>query len=118
MIEVKTGNLEKVGDVIDEALGAGANNISGLQFRLKDESAVAAEALREAVKKAKAKADAIATALGVGIVRVMKVEEGGPVIVPVMERSLAMSDAARAETPVEAGTIEVQATVTLTVEIQ
>ena len=118
-VEVTTSDLPKVGDLIDGAVASGANNIQALRFELKDDAAVAAHALAEAAKKARTKADAIAEALHLQVVRVISVEEGGPVVVPVQERSFAMAKAeAPAPTPVEAGTIEVQATVTLTVEIR
>lgn len=119
-VEVRTGELPKVGDLIDAAISSGANNIQALRFELKDDAAVAARALAEAAKKAREKADAIAAALQLNIVRVVSVEEGGPVVIPVRERTFAMAkaEASAAPTPVEAGNIEVQATVTLTVEIR
>jgi uncharacterized protein len=118
-VEVRTTDLPKVGDLIDAAVGAGANNIQALRFELKDDAAVAARALAEAAKKARAKADAIAAALQLQVVRILSVEEGGPVVIPVQERTFAMARAEAAPpTPVEAGTIEVQASITLTVEVR
>jgi uncharacterized protein YggE len=116
-VEVKTGDLTQVGKVIDAATQSGANNIQSLQFTLKDEQAVRAQALREASLKAKAKAEAIASAMNLRIARVLRVEEGGQVRPIQMYAKAEMAQAASAPTPIEAGTIEVQATVTLTVEI-
>lgn len=62
---LETTRLERVGDFIDIALGAGANRMEGVSFRVSDPSAPQAEALREAVTRARASAEAIAAALGV-----------------------------------------------------
>ena len=119
VVEVKTGDLSQVGKLIDIATQSGANTVQSLRFTLKDEQPVLAQALRQAAVKARAKADALASALGVKIVRVLQVDEGGQPIRPVFAEAMAMraSDSAAPPTPVEPGTIEVRATVTLAVEI-
>ena len=118
VIQVKTNELTQVGKIIDTAAQSSANRIQSLQFTLKDEQAVYIQALREAVAKARAKAEAIASALGLKIVRVLSVEEGGPLSRPVYAEGMqTRAAAAPVQTPVEPGTIEVRATVTLTVEI-
>ncbi|HKG21924.1 MAG TPA: SIMPL domain-containing protein [Blastocatellia bacterium] len=117
VVQVKTGDLAQVGAVIDTATQAGANNIQSLQFMLKDDQAVRAQALREAALKAKAKADALASALGLRIVRVLHVEESGAATPPIYAREMAMQAKADVATPVESGNIEVRASVSLTVEI-
>ena len=77
-----------------------------------------AQALREAATKAKAKTEAIAAAAGSEDFRVLFAEEGGPVVRPVFAAmEMAQAKAADVQTPVEPGTIEVRATVTLTVEV-
>jgi len=116
ILQVTTGDLLAVGKVVDAATGSGANSIRRLHFTLKDEQQYRAEALRQAANKAKSNAEAIATALGLKIVRILQVEEGGSGEVhPV--REMAMAAAMRAPTPIEAGTIEVHARVSLTAEV-
>jgi uncharacterized protein YggE len=116
IVQVKTNDLAQVGRIIDAATQSGANTIHRLEFALKDEQAVQSQALSEAAAKAKAKAQAIASALGLKITRVLFVEESGPQILPrVYGETRAM--AAAVQTPVEPGTIDVRATVTLTVEV-
>lgn len=119
VVEVKTGDLAQVGKLIDAATQSGANTVQSLRFTLKDAQAVLSQALREAAAKARAKADALASALGVKIIRVLHVDEAGQPIRPVYAEAMSMRAgvAAAPPTPVEAGTIEVQASVTLTVEI-
>ena len=118
IVQVKTSDLKQVGTIIDTAYATGANNINSLQFNLKNDEAVRAQALREAATKAKAKTEAIASALGLKIIRVLFAEESGPVVRPLYAAmEMAQAKAADASTPVEPGTIEVRATVTLTVEV-
>jgi uncharacterized protein YggE len=118
VVQVKTTNLDQVGKVIDLATGSGANTIQALRFTLKDEAAARAQALRDASIKARSKAEAIAAALGLKIQRILRVEEGGPTTRP-MEygAELQVLRAQAPSTPIEAGSIDVRATVTVTVEI-
>jgi uncharacterized protein YggE len=83
---------------------------------LKDEQAARTQALREAALKARAKADALASALGLKIQRVLFVEESAQ-SAPIPIYARAAMEASVAQTPVEPGTIDVRATVTLTVEV-
>jgi uncharacterized protein YggE len=108
-------DIDKVGEAIDGALGAGATSIDQIGFRIADQTAAEASAREAAVKDARLKADTYAAAAGVSIVGVGAILEGGGGPVPYpgpMERmALAAKDAA---TPVEAGENEVVASVTIT----
>jgi len=119
IVQVKTSNLAQVGKVIDLATESGANTIQSLRFTLKDETAARAQALREASTKARLKAEAIASALGLKIQRVLHVEEGGSIIRPVEYAAEmgAMRAAVAAPTPIESGSLDVRASVTLTIEV-
>lgn len=115
IVRVTLDDLTKVGNVIDTATQGGSNRIQNLRFMLKDEAPVKAQALREAALKARASANALAGALGLNVVRVLSVAEGGSAIVPVRDVAFARQEAA--STPIEPGTIEVTASVVLTVEV-
>jgi uncharacterized protein len=116
IVQIKTGDLDNLGKLIDAVTQSGANTIQGLQFTLKDESSVQAQALREAAAKARVKVEAMAASLGLKVVRIISVEESQPAVVrPVM---MARAEAAAVATPVSPGTIEVHATVILTAEVQ
>jgi len=119
VVQVQLDDLGRIGDVIDAATHAGANRIQGIQFTLRDQDAVRAEALREAATRARAEAEVLAQALGLRILRVLSVEESSPGIVPVRTQLTMARASAGAEvaTPVEAGTLDVSAIVTLTVEV-
>ena len=119
VVQVTLDDLAKIGTVIDSATLAGANHVQGIQFTLRDQDAVRAEALRQAATRARAEADMLAAALGLKVVRVLSVEENSPRLVPVrayMGAPRAVVSTAMA-TPVEAGTLDVTADVVLTVEV-
>jgi uncharacterized protein YggE len=118
VVQVQLDELAKIGSVIDSATQSGANRIQGIQFTLRDQDALRAEALREAARRAHAEADVLASALGLKIVRVLTVEEVSPRAMPVRTYiATARSAAAEVATPVEAGTLDITADVTLTVEV-
>ena len=120
VLHIKTGALDNVGKLIDAAMQSGANTIQRLLFTLKDEHSAQLQALRLASIKAKAKAEEMANALGLKIVKVLSVTEGERGVRPIMmpqPRVTQMEAAAAAPTPVEAGTIEVRSSVSLTAEV-
>jgi uncharacterized protein YggE len=118
IVQATIDNLDTVGKVIDVATRSGANEIRNIQFTLRDEQAVRAEALRDAARRAKANAEAMATALGLKVTRILAVMEADrPPIRPMPAVAAMRMAEAAPPTPVEAGTIEVRAAVTLTAEV-
>jgi len=115
-VRITINDLTKVGTVIDAGTKAGANRVQSLQFTLQDDRPVKAQALREAAQQAREKSNALAGALGLEVVRILNVTESGPTMIPV--RDMAYARAEMASTPIEPGTIEIKATVTLTVEVK
>ena len=63
-VSVRTKDMGKIGDLLDAAISAGANNVQGVRFDVEDKRALRQKALALAVKKAEGKAQAIAEALG------------------------------------------------------
>jgi uncharacterized protein YggE len=118
IVQVTLDDLTKISNVIDAAAQAGANNVRGISFTLRDQDSAHADALRKAAAKARADAEVLAAAFGLKIVRVLNVEETGARFVPVM-RSMSTASAAAAEvaTPVESGTLDISASLVLTVEV-
>jgi uncharacterized protein YggE len=113
-----TGPVAQVGDTIDIALKAGANRVHHINFTLKDEQAAGAEALRAAVDNARSRAGTLADALGVTIGRVVSATTGQEPVVRPFVATMPYAAEARASTPIQPGTVEVRATVTLTFEIE
>src|SRR6516165_6642779 len=119
VVQVTLDELGKIGAVIDAATQSGANHVQGIQFTLRDQDAVRAEALREAALRARAEADVLAAALGLRVLRVLSVEENSPRVTPLLYGGAprAMAGGAVPATPVEVGTLDVTADVTLSVEV-
>lgn len=117
-VHVRTENLAAVGKVIDSVTKSGANEIQRVQFTLHDDQPVRAQALRQAAQQARASGDVLASALGLHVVRVMSVDTSQPASVRPFEMPLmARAAAAAVTTPVEPGTVDVHATVVLTLEV-
>lgn len=120
-VTVTVNDVAKTGQVIDTALKSGATDVNGLSFGLKDAKSVRNTALQMAVQDARSKADAIAAALGVKIVGIQNVKEDGGNFAryEVANARLAKLDGgAAADTPVSAGTVEVNADVYIDFQIQ
>jgi uncharacterized protein len=118
VVQVTLDDLTRLSDVIDTATQAGANTVRGIAFTLRDQDAVHAEALRKAVARARADVDVLAQALGLKVVRVLSVEEsGGGRFVPMMRSMAANAASADVATPVESGTLDISASVMLSVEV-
>jgi uncharacterized protein YggE len=75
MANVIVRDLDKVGDVLDAVVEAGANNIWGISFDLEDPSAAQAEARADAIADAGARAEALAELSGVKLGPVMSISE-------------------------------------------
>lgn len=63
-VRVEVRQLDQLGKIIDAALGAGANDVAGVNFYLANPSAVRRDALAAAMSDARLAAEAIAKAAG------------------------------------------------------
>lgn len=105
-------DLARAGSVIDAAVAAGANGVYGPSLSRGDQASLYRQALRAAVENARASAQALASAAGLSLGRVTAIVEGGGAPQPL---PYAAADKAMAEsTPIEPGTQEVSATVSVT----
>jgi uncharacterized protein YggE len=115
-VEVTTSDLAGLGKLIDVVVAGGANRIQGVQFTVKNEAPARAQALGEAVRQARANAEAMAAAMRLQLGIVLSLEQGSPQVVRPVVRQFAAA-AVAAPTAIEPGTVEVRATVTLTMEV-
>lgn len=115
-IDVRVDAIDRVGELLELAVGTGATSVGGIRFDLKDRGKLEREALRLAVSDARARADAAAAGAGRTIDRVMRIEEHGISSPPIMmSRATFSKEAAQADSPpISAGQIELRAQVTLT----
>ena len=112
-VSIRIENLSLVGAVIDAGLKAGANQLEGVQFGLRNELPSREEALKQAVLEARSKAQVMADALRVNLVEVLEATEGGISIVPLTEATVGQRLAVSADTPISPGQIQVHANVTI-----
>ena len=103
--------IAKAGAVVDAAVGAGANGVSGPSLSRSDADAQYREALKRAVADAKEKAQALASAGGLTLGGVRTIVEGSGVTP--MPMAAAKSDLSSG-VAIEPGTQEIDATVTVT----
>lgn len=114
---VTVDELSLLGKIIDAATKSGANNIARISFTLKDDTAVRASALREAAIRARTNAEVIAKALNLQTVGVLQAEPSEvPSIRPLAMPMNAVSMRQAPATPIESGSLEVHAVVTVTLE--
>jgi len=101
--------IAKAGGLVDAAVTAGAGTVSGPSLDTADQSSLYQQALAKAVGDAKAKAKALADAAGLTLGSPKSIAEGSsPTPMP-----MPYAKAADASTPVEAGTQETDAMVTV-----
>jgi uncharacterized protein len=101
-VVVKIRAIEKVADILDLMIAAGANNVWDLEFLVSDPSKALDEARRSAIADARHKAELYANAAGVELGPVISVNEQSNVAPgPIQLRGMAM--AADKAPPIEAG---------------
>ena len=115
VVEVTVRDLDRVGDVVDGALGAGATSMDGLSFRVADPAPAEREARIRAMAAApRASADVLAEAAGLAIVWACrrcasKVTRRRPPTPRYKAERMALA-AADVGTPVETGSMEIAVT--------
>jgi uncharacterized protein YggE len=110
-VSVRVENLSLVGAVIDAGLKAGANQVEGVRFGLRNDLPAREEALKRAVQEARSKASVMAEALRVNLGEVLEASEAGVSVTPFAEAGVAQLRAAAADTPVSPGQVQIQANV-------
>jgi uncharacterized protein YggE len=114
-VVVRVDDLGAVGPVVDAAVSAGANRVTGIQFELAEPESAYHEALRLAIAKARAEAEVVAAALDESLGPPISVSTGGFHVPQPMMRDVALRAAeAMPAPPVEPGEMEVRASVSIT----
>lgn len=117
---VKMRDTDKVGDVLDAATQAGANNIYSIQFTFEDPSALREQARAAAMTEARSKAEALAQLGGVGLGQPRQISESfvEPWSVYAEKAYAPAPSADVTTTPVSAGQVEVTVQVQVTYDIR
>jgi uncharacterized protein len=101
--------LANAGKIVDAAVAAGANGVTGPSLDVSDQDALYRDALHKAVDDAKLKAQSLADAAGLSLGGAVTITEGGSSSpMPITDKMSAVG------TPIEAGTQQIQASVTVT----
>lgn len=121
-IQVKTQKLFLADKMIGAAVEGGANQIEQLNFNINNPQAYRAEVIHLATQNALSDAQALANAAAVRLVRVLSLSMDQWQQQPRLSHFSLMAKAGEAnqggvETPLEAGNVELQATVYMTFEI-
>ncbi|MGY3531339.1 MULTISPECIES: SIMPL domain-containing protein [Bradyrhizobium] len=111
-VTIKLRDVSKVAGVIDVLVGAGANDIGGLNFSVSQASKLLDEARERAIADARRKAEIYAKAAGVTLGAPLNIAEVGSAPVPMFRAKMATAGFA-APTPVAQGeeTLTVNVTV-------
>jgi uncharacterized protein YggE len=109
-VSVTVRKIAAAGDVVDAAVGAGANQVYGPELVASDQDSAYRKALAAAVAKARDKAELLAGSAGARLGRITAVAEGDATPQPVFAASAARDSAVK----IEPGTQTVDATVTVT----
>ena len=115
---VKTHQTDTVGRIIDQALAAGANRMESIDFTLVKQTAYCGVLIARAAVNAKQQAQALASSLGV---KLGKIKSASPTCGRVPRYGFTMMGAKAqgpAKTPIEAGQIELKATVNIVFRIE
>jgi hypothetical protein len=113
VITVSVYELTTVGQVIDAAVKAGANEVQGIAFILTEDQAqeLKLTALKNAGEDAQTKASTLAASLGVEIVGILKIVEGSTYY-PLYRTEV--KDIQNAYTPIIPGDVQISATIQVT----
>lgn len=118
-LEVKIRDMEKIGDIIQGATDAGANEVGDLQFTIDNQDELKKQARGQAIEKAKNKAEELASQLGVRLVRIVNFSESG--VIPYyygLEKAAGIGGGEEAPAPaIETGENKIEITVSITYEI-
>lgn len=119
-VNVKFRDLKRTGAILDALVAEGANQINGPNLTIDKPEAALDEARTKAIANGRARADLYARALGMRVVRLISVSEGGgynvpppmPMVAQMAERS------ADASSKIDPGTQQLQVNVSMSFELQ
>jgi uncharacterized protein YggE len=117
MVMVTIRNLNQVGQVLDQAIQAGANNIANVSFDFSDPAKLQLQALDQAMADAQNRADQLAKSSGVQRGEVLSMSE---VIssVPIPRPGIMAAQVESAGVPIQPGSSEIHAQVQVVYAIQ
>jgi len=119
-VNVKFRDLKRTGSILDALVAEGANQINGPNLTVDKPDTALDEARTKAIANGRARADLYARALGMRVVRLISVSEGGGYNVPPPMPMVAMmaERGAAADSKIDPGTQQLQVNVSMSFELQ
>jgi len=118
-VYVTVRDLDKLGDLLDTVVAAGANTVNSIQFDVADKDEALKDARAEAVKDAEAKAQELADAAGVKLGEIQSIGFFDSQPYPIFEgKGGGGADVAQAAVPIQPGQLTFTVTVSMTYDIK
>ena len=119
-IKVTSLDINKVGAIVDAAVGAGINRVDNIVFGLTDSrrDQLKAQVVNSSIDDAKQKAEVQAARMGIKVVKVKHFSESSVYYAPLMYESMKAIPSAGPSTDISPGQIEVSASVSVTYQIE
>ena len=120
VVQAKVRDLDRVGEVIDDAAQAGGDvvQVQSLRFTIEEPEELRAQARQEAVADARARAEDLAEQAGVSLGRPVSIIESAAVPPPTFLEAAPFERDVQEATPIEPGELEVSITVDVTFAIE
>jgi hypothetical protein len=115
-VSAKIRHVEKLGDVLDRLIAAGATDVWNVEFLVSDPAKALDQAREAAIADARRKAEVYAKAAGVTLGKVVSIEEESGVSPPAPMRALTQQ-APEMQIPIAPGENTLRAVVTVGFEI-
>jgi uncharacterized protein YggE len=115
-VQVTVRDLDKAGDVVDAATAKGATDVNGISFEIADPAKAQNDARAAAVAAARTSALAMASAAQVTLGAVLSIADTGAPT-PIFYGAASAAPMADVKTPVQPGTQDVSAMVTMVFEL-
>jgi len=118
-VNVKFRDLKRTGAILDALVAEGANQINGPNLTIDKPEAALDEARTKAIANGRARAELYARALGMRVVRLLSVSEGGGNHVPPPMPMVMMAErSGDASTKIDPGTQQLQVSLSMSFELQ
>ena len=115
-VDVTVRDVNQIGDVLDKAVAAGANNIYGVNFSVEDTAKLEEDARAKAVADAKSRAESLAQLNGVQLGEVLTVSEVVGGAMPLYRDAVGLGGGG--STPVQPGELEMSFSIQVTYAVK
>jgi uncharacterized protein YggE len=117
-VYVTLRNLDKIGELLNAVVEAGANSINGVQFDTSDKTKALSDARKDAVADAQTQAKELAQAAGITLGAIQSISTSGGTPTPVFEGKGGGGVMTAVQAPISPGQMVVNVDVSIVYEIQ